>query len=447
MKRSAWRHLWTAKDLRNRLLITVALLVIYRLVSHVPVPGVNPDALAEIFRRGGPGSNFFSILNLLSGGTFSNFSVLAMGVYPYITAQIILQLMVPLIPALQRRMEDDPRQGREFMERWTYYLAVPMSTLQAVGQIRLFETFSGGTPILKHFGFSGPDLLPTLSTIITMTAGTMFAIWLGELISEYGVRNQGLSLIIFSGIVASIPGNLGAILADVSRRWFLLGGFLFTTVLTIFAIVYVQQGRRNVLVMYPGRRMGNRMSQPVRGNLPMMVNMAGMIPLIFAQSILTLPAIIAQFFTSSTLEWVRNTAIAVQNTFGGQNLSYALLYFLMVVAFTFFYTDLLFTQQNYGEHLKRAGAQVPGVAKGTPTQKYLTRVLRRITLPGAVFLGIVAILPYILGYVFSVSGSASGLFTTSASGLLIVVGVVRDLFFGLETELKLRGYDEAMLVH
>ncbi len=446
MKRSAWRHLWTAVDLRNRLLITLGLLVIYRLATHVPVPGVNREAIAGILSGGAAGSNLFTILDLLSGGTVSNFSVLAMGVYPYITAQIILQLLVPLIPALQRRMQDDPKQGREFMERWTYYLAIPMAALNAIGQIRLFSAYSGGVPILQHFGFSGPDLLPTITTIVTMTGGTMFAIWLGELISEYGVRNQGLSLIIFAGIVSGIPRNLSAIMADESRRWILLAAFLVTTVLTIFAIVYVQQGRRNVLVMYPGRRMGNRMSQPVRGTLPLLVNMAGMIPLIFAQSILTFPAVIAQFFTASPVEWVKNTAVAIQNTFGGQNATYTIMYFLMVVAFTFFYTDVIFSQQNYGENLKRAGAQVPGVSKGAATQKYLTKVLRRITLPGAVFLGLVAVLPFLLGNAFGTTG-ASGLFTTSASGLLIVVGVVRDLFFGLETELKLRGYDETLLVH
>ncbi|MEE3229321.1 MAG: hypothetical protein VX237_09540 [Chloroflexota bacterium] len=207
MKGAALKRLWTAQDLRNRLLITVGLLVLYRLAAHVPVPGVDRDAIAQILQSATGAGNLLSLFDLLSGGTVSNFSVLAMGVYPYITAQIILQLMVPIIPALKQRMEDDPREGKQFMERWTYYLAIPMASLNAIGQIRLFQ--SSGLPILPHFGFSGDNLLPTITTLITMTGGTMFAIWLGELISEYGIRNQGLSLIIFSGIVSGLPRSVG----------------------------------------------------------------------------------------------------------------------------------------------------------------------------------------------------------------------------------------------
>jgi len=448
MKRSAWRFLWTAHDLRNRLLITLLLLLIYRLASHVPVPGVDRTALAEIFARGGAGAGLFTLLDLLSGGTVSNFSVLAMGVYPYITAQIILQLLIPIIPALQRRMEEDPRQGREWMERWTYFVAIPMAALNSIGQIRLFEQLAGGAQIVPNFGFTGANLLPTLSMILAMTAGTMFAIWLGELISEYGIRNQGLSLIIFAGIVSRFPSQIAQLLADEQRRWVLLAFFLFITFVTIIVIVYVQQGRRNVPVMYPGRRIGNRQSMPVKGTLPLMVNMAGMIPIIFAQSILLFPAVIAQFFTSSSVGWISSLAIQVQNLFGGNSSWYWLMYFVMVVAFSFFYTDVLFSQQNYGENLKRSGAQVPGVTKGAPTQRYLTRVLRRITLPGAVFLGLVAVLPFLLGLLFPATGTGgNSLLTVSSVGLLIVVGVVRDTFFGLEAELKLRGYDETLLVH
>ncbi|MBI3363213.1 MAG: preprotein translocase subunit SecY [Chloroflexi bacterium] len=444
MKRSsAWRYLWTAEDIRNRLIITVALLVLYRLSAHVPVPGVDKVALANLLKSPGAAGGLINFLDLLSGGTVSNFSVLAMGVYPYITAQIILQLLVPIIPALQRRMEDDPKAGREFMEKWTYYLAVPMSMLSAIGQIRLFN--SQNVVVIKNFGFNWgdrPDLiLPTMTTLITMAGGTMFAIWLGELISEYGVRNQGLSLIIFSGIVSRIPANLSRVMADETNRWWLLTTYLAITIATIFAIVVVQQGRRNVPVMYPGRRMGNRQSMPVRGTLPLMVNMAGMIPLIFAQSILTFPAIIASLFAANTNPVVRDFANQTINFFNANGPWYGAPYFLMVVAFTFFYTDVLFQQQNYGENLKKVGAQIPGVTKGAPTQKYLTRVLRRVTLPGAVFLGVVAVLPFVVGLAFG----QSQLLINSA-GLLIVVGVVRDTFFGLETELKLRGYDDSLLV-
>jgi len=427
------------------LLITLAILAIYRFMAHVPVPGVNREVIAGIMSGGGAGSTFINLLDLLSGGTVSNFSVLAMGVYPYITAQIILQLLTPIIPAMQKRMEEDPREGQKWMEKWTIILAVPMAALQAIGQINIFTSLAGGAPILENYGWTGGDLLPTITVILSMTAGTMFAIWLGELISEYGIRNQGLSLIIFAGIVAGIPGNIGALLSDQTYRWFFLVIILVMIALIVFSIVFVQQGRRNVPVMYPGRRVGNRMSMPVKGTLPLMVNMAGMIPLIFAQSLLTFPAIIASFFVNSSVPVVSSVATTMQGMFGGTSDFYWIMYFIMVVAFTFFYTDILFAQQNYGENLKRVGAQIPGVSRGAPTQKYLTKVLRRITLPGALFLGFIAILPFLLSLIFPF-GENSRMLLVSSSGLLIVVGVVRDTFFNIEAELKLHGYDDALLI-
>jgi preprotein translocase subunit SecY len=444
MKRSAWRFLWVSADIRNRLLITLALLGVYRLAAHVPVPGIDRQTITAVLGGSGQGQTLFNLLDLLSGGTVSNFSILAMGVYPYITAQIILQLLVPIIPALQRRMEEDPREGRKWMEKWTYYLALPMAALQAFSQIQLFRQYAQqGQDVLTYtLGFN----LPTITTILAMTAGTMFAIWLGELISEHGIRNQGLSLVIFAGIVSRIPFNVARLLTDQQQRLAVGALLIVITVATIFAIVFVQEGRRNVPVMYPGRRVGNRMSMPVKGTLPLMVNMAGMIPLIFAQSLLTLPAVAAQFFIRSTNATVVNIATWFQTTFGGVSPAYWIFYFVMVVGFTFFYTDTLFAQQNYGENLRRAGAQVPGVTKGAATQRYLTRVLRRITLPGALFLGLVAIMPFLMGLITPLGGPNSGLLLVSSAGLLIVVGVVRDVYRSIEAELKLRGYDSSLLV-
>jgi preprotein translocase subunit SecY len=447
MKQSPWRYLWSAKDIRRKILVTLALLAIYRLAAHVPVPGANREAIAGLLQGGGAGSTLFGLLDLLSGGTVSNFSVLAMGVYPYITAQIILQLLVPIIPALQERMKEDPREGQKWMEKWTYVLAVPMAALQGIGQINIFNQFTGGVPVISNFGFgiSVDTTLHSIAIILSMTAGTMFAIWLGELISEFGLRNQGLSLIIFAGIISRVPVSFASFMADEQNRWILMILTALITSATIFAIVFVQQGRRNVPVMYPGRRVGNRMSMPVKGTLPLMVNMAGMIPLIFAQSLLTFPAILASFFANSQTEWVRNLSASMTSLFGGESNVYWILYFLMVVAFTFFYTNVLFTQQNYGENLKRAGARIPGVSPGAPTQRYLTRVLSRITLPGALFLGLVAVLPWLLGLIIPL-GQSSGLLLIQSAGLLIVVGVVRDAFFNIQAELKLHGYDDAVLI-
>lgn len=443
MKRSAWRYLWKSEDIRKKLLITLLLLILYRLAANIPVPGIDRGVIASLVQGDSPARGLIGLLDLLSGGTMSNFSILAMGVYPYITAQIIIQLLVPIIPALEARMKDDPQGGKQLMERWTIVLTIPMALVSAIGQINIFTSMAG-VNVLANYGFTGNALIPTLTTLTTMVAGTMFGIWLGQLISEYGIPNQGLSLIIFSGIVSRIPPNFASLLSDRQNGWWMLLLILIILALTIFAIVFVQQGRRNVPVLFPGRRVGNRQSMPVRSNLPLMVNMAGMIPLIFAQAILTFPAVIASYFVLSETEWMRNLATGISQTFGGQGPVYSLLYFIMVVAFTFFYTDVLFAQQNYGDNLKRQGAQIPGVIRGGPTQKYLTKVQRRITLPGAFFLGFVAVLPFVLQPVFPASARA-GLFLISAAGLLIVVGVVRDTFTIIETELKLHGYDENLI--
>ena len=455
-KQSAWRYLWFSQDIRSKLLITMGILMLFRLAANVPAPGVDREALQAFFAGAGSGG-FLGFLNLLSGGTISNFSVLSMGVYPYITAQIILQLLIPIIPALQRKMEEDQREGRRWMEKWTYYLAVPMAALSAIGQINTFNALASqqlGRVILP-FGFTSDLWLSSVTTLVVMTAGTMFAIWLGELISEYGIRGQGLSLVIFAGIVSQIPQNIVALWNDQLNRWTLVTAMIVVMLLTILAIVYVQQGRRNIPIIYPQksavfyamqRGKNVRMPQPT---LPLMVNLAGMIPLIFASALLQFPAIVAGFFISSQTAWVKTFATNVQDFFnrtGPDSWGYWTLYFFMVVAFTYFYTTVLFDQQNYGDNLKRSGAQIPGVHTGVATQKYLSRIQSRITFPGALLLGVVAIMPFILQLILPAAATSAGLFLVSSSGLLIVVGVVRDTFMNIEAELKLHGYQEKLLI-
>jgi preprotein translocase subunit SecY len=321
-----------------------------------------------------------------------------------------------------------------------------MAALQSLSQIGIVNAINTNTaqPILPNFGWN----LPSVAVIVTMTAGTMFAIWLGELISEYGLRNQGLSLIIFAGIVARIPNNLASMLQDPVSGWKSLVVYLIVIVAVVCLIIIVQQGRRNIPVMYPGRRIGFRQAMPVRANLPLMVNMAGMIPLIFASTFISMPNIAAGFIVKAvpdTANWLNVAAMSVIRFMSGNGAGYYLIFFLLVVVFTFFYTDVQFTQANFAENLRRSGAQIPGVTSGEATQKYLTRVMRRITFPGAFFLGFVAIMPFLLGLVLNMGAQSSTMLVTS-SGLLIVVGVVRELYFTLEAELKLRGYDESLLV-
>jgi len=277
MKRSPWRFLWKSEDIRRKLLITLLLLVLYRLAANIPVPGIDREVIRSVVQSPGAAGSLFGLLDLLSGGTISNFSILAMGVYPYITAQIIIQLLMPIIPALERRFKENPREGQKWMEKWTIIGTVPMSLLSAIGQVTIFNNMaaSTGQSVLTFtYGFNGESLLPTATLLISMMAGTMLGIWLGQLISEYGIPNQGLSLIIFAGIVSQIPSNIISLWSDRQNAWWLTILILAILVLTIFAIVFVQQGRRNVPVLFPGRRVGNRMSMPVRSNLPLMVNMA-----------------------------------------------------------------------------------------------------------------------------------------------------------------------------
>jgi preprotein translocase subunit SecY len=343
-------------------------------------------------------------------------------VYPYITAQIILQLLIPIIPALQRRMQEDQREGRRWMEKWTYYLAVPMAVLSAIGQINIFNSLStqtlGPGQLILPFSFTGELWLPSLTALLVMTAGTMFAIWLGELISEYGIRGQGLSLVIFAGIVSQIPANIQTLLLDEQNRWILLAAMVVVIIATVLAIVF-------------------------------MVNLSGMIPLIFASAILQFPAIIASYFIASETAWVKSLSTSIQSFFnptGINSWGYWVLYFIMVVSFTYFYTTVIFEQQNYGDNLKRSGAQIPGVHSGTATQKYLSRIQSRITLPGALLLGTVAIMPFLLQLIIPAAASSGQIFLLSSSGLLIVVGVVRDTFMNIEAELKLHGYQEKLLI-
>lgn len=456
-KQSAWRFLWRSEDIRKKLLITLGILILFRIAANIPVPGADRTALAAFFNSQGGSGGFLGFLNLLSGGTIQHFSLLSMGVYPYITAQIILQLLIPIIPSLQRRMQEDQREGRRWMEKWTYYLAVPMAVLSAIGQINIFNSLAiqGVGKKVIEFSFTKELWLPSLMVLLVMTAGTMFAIWLGELISEYGIRGQGLSLVIFAGIVSQIPTNFRSLMQDQQNRWVLLFAMVLVIVVTVLAIVYVQQGRRNVPIMYPQksqvfyaiqRGKSVRMPQPT---LPLMVNLSGMIPLIFASAILQFPAIIASYFLSNQTAWVKNTASAVQNFFnatGTSSWGYWVLYFIMVVSFTYFYTTVIFEQQDYGNNLKRSGAQIPGVHSGAATQKYLSRIQSRITLPGAVLLGTVAIMPFLLRLVLPAASTGATLFLTTSSGLLIVVGVVRDTFMNIEAELKLHGYQEKLLI-
>jgi preprotein translocase subunit SecY len=445
------RAAFTLPDLRRRILFTLIMLVIYRLVSNIPVPGVNLAAWLA-FTTGTEGSTgLLGVLNMLSGGAVANFSVMAMGVYPYITASIIMQLVTPIVPQLQE-LQSEGEQGRNKINRITYYLTVPLALLQAVGQIRLIGLSIGADTdalrtILPNFGFSSAtDILPTMTTLLAMVAGTMFAIWLGERITEEGI-GQGISLIIFGGIVAGIPTNLIRIFAlpDQTTRLFTVVAFVLLTVFTVLVIVFIHEGQRRVPVQYGRRVRGRKVYQGQSTHIPLKVNTAGMIPIIFAQSLILLPALLAQFFISGSGGFVDRAASWMALEFGNQtSFVYWFLYFLLVVGFTFFYTDVMVQQQKLPDTLQRQGGFIPGIRPGKRTTEYIMSVVRRITLVGALFLGGIAILPGIMqlvGFLLRIPGIEQSALVVDGAGLIIVVGVVIDTMRQLEAQLLMRHYE------
>jgi preprotein translocase subunit SecY len=429
----AVRNAFALPDLRRKLLITLGILVIYRMAAHVPVPGVDKEALQNVLSPGGASGGvrqLVGLLDLLSGGLVANFSVMAMGVYPYVTASIIFQLLLPIIPRLNE-IAKEGEAGRNKINQYTYYLTVPLAALQAIGQIRLLEG-GAGQSFIQDFGFN----LTGVSTVVTMTAGTMFAIWLGEMITEQGIGN-GLSVIIFGGIVARMPQNVVNIYSREGVGGLLL--FLAIMVVTILVIVVVQEGQRRIPVQYGKRVRGRKIYGGQATHIPLRVNTAGMIPLIFAQSFLTFPAIIAQFFANPVGQQL-NLANHIANLFSGQSAWYWPIYFAIVVAFTYFYTDVMVQQQNLPESLQRQGGFIPGIRPGRRTADYINGVMRRITLVGALFLGGVAVLPGVIGLIRG-DPSVNTSMLISSAGLLIVVGVVVDTMRQLEAQLLMRHYE------
>jgi len=437
-------------DLRKRILFTVFMLVVYRLVANIPVPGVNILAWQSFVQGGQANSGLLGVLSMLSGGAVSNISVMAMGVYPYITASIIMQLLTPLIPWLSE-MQSEGEQGRNRINRLTYYVTIPLAILQAVGQIRLigFSVSGGLRAIMPHFGLGATDLLPTITTLLAMVGGTMFAIWLGEQITEDGI-GQGISLIIFGGIVSRIPSNLVGLfsLPDATARLFTVIAFVVITILTVLFIVVIQEGQRRIPVQYGRRVRGRKIYQGQSTYVPLKVNTAGMIPIIFAQSILSFPALLAQFFISNDGGFMDRAAGWVNLQFGSQTTAlYWIIYFLMVAGFTFFYTDVMVQQQRLPETLQRQGGFVPGIRPGKRTNDYIMSVVRRITFVGAIFLGVVAVMPGIMQLISNllrIPGMERSALVVTGAGLIIVVGVVIDTMRQLESQLLMRHYESFM---
>ncbi len=413
-------------DLRAKIIFTLAILALYRFVSHIPIPGINTAQLQDLFEN----NQLLGFLDLFSGGALSRMSIVALGVFPYITASIVMQLLTPVIPTLQQ-LSREGEAGRVKINRIVHWLTVPIAIAQGFGQLILLQQSN----VLTNVGFTGPALLPTLAAIISMTAGTMFLVWLGEMITERGIGN-GISLIIFAGIVAGFPGLITQGFLD--RQDVLgIGFFVIIGVLIIALIVLFNEAHRRIPVQY-GRsifRGGRMYRQSGATYIPLRINSAGMIPLIFAFSIVILPGTVATYFATST-GVMGDVARFFADLFNPTSAIYWVFVFVLVVIFTFFYTLVVFQQQNLAENLQRNGGFVLGIRPGRPTQEYLNHVIIRITTGGALFLGFVAIVPYLASLVTNVQA-----IQLSSTSLLIMVGVGLDTLRQLEAQLLMRNYE------
>jgi preprotein translocase subunit SecY len=405
-----------APDIRRRLLYVLGILIVFRFLAHVPVPGVDRTQLASFLQN----NALFGVLDLLSGGGLSSFSVVALGVNPYINASIIMQLMTGVVPSLQA-LSREGEYGRNKINQYTRYLAVPMALLQSYGFLALLNSQG----ILS----SGFDLSngATITQIVTLTAGSMTLMWLGELITERGIGN-GISFIIFAGIVSRAPGALNS---------FRLNPNITLAIASVAVIIYIQEGQRRIPIQYASRVRGRRMYQGGQTFLPLRVNQAGVIPIIFAISILLFPQQIASYFQNSEVGFVASTARAIVGFFDVHSIPYVTLYFLLTVGFTYFYTAFTFKPGETAEQLRKNGGFIPGIRPGRPTEDYLARVVTRITIAGALFLGVIATAPSVLGLLIpAISTIALG-----GTGLLIVVSVVVETMKQIEAQLLMRNYE------
>ena len=409
-------------ELRRKIIITAAIIVVFRIAAHIPVGGVDLEALRALFS----GNQFLGLLDIFSGGTLANFSILSLGLNPYINASIIIQLLTMVFPSLEA-LSKEGEYGRQKINQYTRYLTVPLSIVQAIGMFTL----------LKNQGVvldSAPFTI--LSIVVAMAAGTMFAMWLGELITEYGIGN-GISLLIFAGIVARLPIALfqTASIFDTQQIINILF-FLGLALVITCGIVFVNEGRRQIMIQHARRFLGGREASGSFSYLPLRVNQAGVIPIIFAVSLVLVPSFAGQYLAGLSQPALHSLGAWLVSNFQVSSITYNLVYFFLVIGFTYFYTAVIFNPQKIAEDIKKSGAFIAGIRPGSATAAYLNYILVRITLAGAIFLGTVAIIPSIVSQITNVQTLAIG-----GTGLLIVVSVVLDTAKQFESKLVERNYE------
>lgn len=415
-------RIWKTAEVRNSILFVLAMVVLFRLTTHVPIPGIDASSLSKLFQ----GNQFFGMLDIFSGGALKSFSVMALGVGPYITASIIFQLLGMIVPKFEEMQKEE--RGRQKINQWSRLLTVPLAALQAYSILLLLEQQQA--QILQNM-----TPFTIFLAILSMTGGTIFLMWLGELISERKIGN-GISLVIFAGIVAGLPTFLSQALSVYDRSQLITAlAFAAVVLLTVACIVVMNEAQRNVPIQYARQVRGARLSGAVSSHMPIKLNLGGVIPIIFAISIVLVPGVFAQFFINARTELVREAAVWISQIMQNQ-LIYGVLYFTLVFAFTYFYAAVIFHPDTVAENLQKQGGFIPGIRPGKPTAEYLGWVTNRILLAGATFLAVVAVLPLI---VQQMTGNAS--IVIGGTSILIVVSVVIETVKQIEAQLTMRQYD------
>ena len=419
---TALSNSWKTPELRRKIVITLVLFVVFRLFAHIPIPGIDRVKLASLFSQ----NQFLGLLDIFSGGTLVNFSVLALGLNPYINASIILQLLTIVFPKLEE-LSKEGDFGREKINQYTRFITVPLAIVQSIGMYLLLRN-QGIVQTLNP--------LTLISIVLTMTAGTIFVMWIGELITEYGVGN-GISLLIFAGIVGRLPVTLGqtaSVLTPEAMTNVLLFGVIALVV--IAGTVFMNEAVRRIPVHYARRIRGNKIYGGNVSYLPLRVNQAGVIPIIFAVSLVLLPSLLGGFLQQLHNPILANVGRLFTTLFNPNSVSYNVIYFLLVIGFTYFYTAITFNPGKIATEIQKYGGFIPGIRPGTPTANYLNYILTRITLAGAMFLGILAVFPSLARGISGVSTLLIG-----GTGVLIVVSVVLETVKSLEAQLVMRNYD------
>lgn len=417
-----FRNSVASPEIRKKLLFTAFIFIVFRIFAHIPVSGVDIASLKNLFSN----NQFLGLLDIFSGGTLANFSVMALGLGPYINASIILQLATFIFPKLEA-LSKEGETGRQKINQYTRFLTVPLAIVQSIGMYALLKNqgiISNLTPVLL------------ITFLLTMTAGTMFLVWIGELITEKGVGN-GISLLIFAGIVGRIPVVFGQTFVTANAsNFFNIIIFLVMGIVVIASIVFINEATRKIIVYYAKRVRGNKTYGGQSTHLPLRVNQAGVIPIIFAVSIVLMPSLIANYLLGSKDPILQGMASNISIWFNPDGIFYNVFYFILVVGFTYFYTAVIFNPKKIAEEIQKYGGFIPGVRPGKPTASYLNYILTRITLAGAVFLGIIAIFPTIAKVFSNVPTLVLG-----GTGILIVVSVVLETIKSIEAQLVTRSYE------